>query len=131
MDNLKKNSTINFQLDLNPDCSLAISLISYIFSCSVASPIGWGNRIRRLHLCRGVRPSQTGPPVGHGWRPVMLRDGILVVEQTMTCNTPPWPLLELDGRLERPPPINRLVTSSLSTYDCPVPIALIADPQPI
>ena len=80
-------------------------------------------------LQRG-NPPPTGPPVGCGWRPVMLKDGILVSEQSMTCNTPPWLLLELDGRSERPAPINQLVTSSLSTYDCPDPIALIANPQP-
>ena len=91
-------------------------------------PVDWGNRIRQLHLCRGVRHP---PTVGRRWRPVMLRDGVLVAEQSMTRNTPPWPLLELDGRSERPPPINRLVTSTSSTYDCPDPIALIANPQPI
>ena len=32
------------------------------------------------------------------------------------CNTPLRPLIRLDGRSERPPPINRLVTSSPSTY---------------
>ena len=57
-----------------------------------------------------------GPPVGRGWRPVMLKDGTQVAEQSMTCNTPLRPVLRLDGRSERPPLINRLVTSSLSTY---------------
>ena len=33
-----------------------------------------------------------------------------------TCNTPLWPLIELDGQLERPPSINQLVMSSPSTY---------------
>ena len=57
-----------------------------------------------------------GLPVGRGWRPMMLKNGIQVAEQSMTCNTPLWPFLGLDGRSERPPPINRLVTSSPSTY---------------
>ena len=57
-----------------------------------------------------------GPPVGHEWRPVMLKDGTQVAEQPMTCNIPLWPLLSLYGWLEWPPPINRLVTSSPSTY---------------
>lgn len=50
----------------------------------------------------------------------MLEDGILVVEGFrswvvhifLISNTPLWPLLELDGQLERPDPINRLVMSS-------------------
>ena len=72
-----------------------------------------------------------GLPVGRGWRPVMLKDGVMVDEQSMTCNTPLRPLLRLDGRLERPPPINRLVTSSPSTYMiAPNPIALMAIPNP-
>ena len=57
-----------------------------------------------------------GPPIGRGWRPVMLKDGVMVDEQSMTCNTPLRPLLRLDGRSERPHPINRLVISSPSTY---------------
>ena len=46
----------------------------------------------------------------------MLKDGTQVPEQSMTCKTPLWRLLGLDGRSERPPPINRLVMSSPSTY---------------
>ena len=57
-----------------------------------------------------------GPPVGRGRRPVMLKDRTQVDEQFMTCDTPLWPYLRLDGRSERPPPINRLATSSPSTY---------------
>ena len=72
--------------------------------------------MHRLHLGRGVRFPQIGPPVGRGWRPVMLKDGVLVDELSMTCNTPLRPLLRLDGRSETPPPINQLVTSSPSTY---------------
>ena len=41
----------------------------------------------------------------------MLKDGVLVDEQSMTCKTPLRPLLRLDERSERPPPINWLVTS--------------------
>ena len=72
--------------------------------------------MHRLHICRGVRLPQRGPPVGRGWRPVMLKDRTQVVGQFMTCNTPLWPYLGLDWRSERPPTINRLVTSSPSTY---------------
>ena len=54
-----------------------------------------------------------GLPVGCGWRPVMHEDGILVAERSMTCNTPLWPLLGLDGRSEGPDLINRLVMSAL------------------
>ena len=96
----------------------------------ILSPVIWGNRIRQLHRWLRVKIPPTGPPVGHGWRHVMFKDGTLVAEQPMTCNTPPWHLLELDGRSERPTLTNRLVTSSPSTYDCPDPIALIANPQP-
>ena len=94
------------------DSSLEDIIVSkfFFFFCKhefypiIISPVGCGYRIRRLHLCRGARhPPPTGPPVGRGWRPMMLKDGILVAEQSMTCNTPPWPLLELDGRSERPP----------------------------
>ena len=46
----------------------------------------------------------------------MLKDRTQVVEQSMTYNTPLWPFLGLDGRSERPTPINRLVTSSPSNY---------------
>ena len=36
-----------------------------------ARPVGWGCRIRRVHLCREVRPHPPmRPPVGRGWRPV-------------------------------------------------------------
>ena len=72
---------------------------------SSPSSVSWGNRIRRLHLCRGIKKNNTttGPPVCRGWRPVMLKDGILVSKQSITCNTPPQPLLELDGRSKSPP----------------------------
>ena len=46
----------------------------------------------------------------------MLKDRTQVDEQPMTCNIPLWHFLGLDGRSERPPPINRLATSSPSTY---------------
>ena len=57
-----------------------------------------------------------GPPVGRGWRPVMIKNGIFGDEQFRTCNTSLRPLLRLDGRLQRHPPINWLAMSSLSTY---------------
>ena len=70
-----------------------------------------------------------GPPVGRGWRPVMLNDRTQVDEQSMTCNPPLRPLLRLDGPSERPPLINRLVTPSPSTYMiAPKLIAILATP---
>ena len=66
--------------------------------------------------CTFAETPPMGPPVGRGWRPVMLKDRTRVDEQFMTCNTPLWPYLRLDGRPERLPPINQLVTSSPSTY---------------
>ena len=45
-----------------------------------------------------------------------VKDRTQVVEQSMICNNPLWSFLGLDGRLERSPSINRLVTSSHSTY---------------
>ena len=86
------------------------------WSKTICHPVGLGVRMHQLHLCRGVRLPQMGLPVGRGWRPVMLKDRTQVVEHSMTCNTPLWLFLGLDGRSERPPPINRLVTSSPSTY---------------
>ena len=82
-------------------------------------PIRWSSRIRRLHLCRGVRPPPKEPSVSRGWRLVILEGRILVAEQSMTqvlsdhmtCNTPLRPLL---GQ-KRPDLINRLVMSSPST----------------
>ena len=48
---------------------------------------------------------------------MMLKDGILVDEQSMTCNTPLWLLLGLDGQMARwTPLISRLAMSSLSIY---------------
>ena len=60
-------------------------------------------------------------PVGCGWQPVMLEDGILMAEQSMTwqlkrsCDLQhsSLALTELDRRSERPDPINRLVMSAL------------------
>ena len=61
---------------------------------------------------------------------MMLKDKTQVVEQSMTCNTPRWPLLRLDRRSEKPPLINQLVTSSPSNYMiAPTPIALMATPN--
>ena len=82
----------------------------------VDRPVGWGFIMYQLHLCRGIRLPQMGPPAGRGWRPVMLKAGVMVDEQSMTCNTPLRPLLRLEGLSETPPPINRLVASGPSTY---------------
>ena len=68
-----------------------------------------------------------GSPVGRGWRSVMLKDGTQVAEQSMTCNTPLRLLLKLDGRSQKPSPINWLVTSSSCTYII-VP-TLLANPK--
>ena len=62
--------------------------------------VSWGCRISQLRFWRGVRPPHTPArlPFGRGWYPVMLKDGILVVEPYLarqmrvqiTCNTPLW-----------------------------------------
>ena len=83
---------------------------------SKINSIGWDCRISRLHLFKGVRLSpQMGSPVSRGWRAVMLNDAILVAEQYMTCKTSLWSFLKIDVQSERPPPINRMVTSNPST----------------
>ena len=58
-------------------------VLSWVTIYSKPCPVGWGCRIRRLHLCRGVRPPLPGPPVGRGWRPVRHYDGILVAVQSL------------------------------------------------
>ena len=57
--------------------------ISTIVAQLMLSPVGWGCRIRRLYLCRGVRPLTMRPPVGRGWWPVRRQDGSLVVERSL------------------------------------------------
>ena len=48
-------------------CLLDIE-ITLFTSSRCRRPVGWGCRIRRLNLCRGVRPHPPmRPPVGHGW----------------------------------------------------------------
>ena len=67
-------------------------------------PFDWGCRIHRLHLCRGVKKKKPMRlPVSRGWRPIMLKDGILVAEQSLIWQpkrswdlqhfTSLWPLL--------------------------------------
>ena len=78
-------------------------------------PVGWGCRIHRLHLCRGVTPHQQGYllVVGNG----MLEDGILVAEQYLTqklkrsldLQHSTLALTGLDGWSEKPDATNRLV----------------------
>ena len=82
-------------------------------------PVGWGCRICRLHLCRGLTPP-TRLSVGRRWQPVMLEDGILVAEQSMTwqlkrsCDPQhsTLALIGLDRLSERPTLISRLVMSA-------------------
>ena len=86
-------------------------------------PVGWGCRIRRLHLCRGIRP----PNEATCWPWVATRQALgripdrwavidPAIEWSMTCNTPFWPLLGLTGGRIGPDSINRLVMSSPSIY---------------
>ena len=54
-----------------------------------AHPISWGYRVRQLHLCREVKKIKIKKfpmrlPVGSRWQLVMLEDGILVAEQSLT-----------------------------------------------
>ena len=97
-------------------------------------PVGWGCRIRRLHLCRGVRPP---PPMSKalgripgGWAVIDL-----VTEWSMACNTSLWPLLGLTVGRIGPDPINQLVMSSPSIYifypDRTFKSALAASSQPL
>lgn len=82
-------------------------------------PVGGASEYVNCTSAGGKSPP-SGLPVCRGWQSVMLEDGILVVEGFrswvvhifLISNTPLWPLLEPDGRLERPDPINRLVMSS-------------------
>ena len=46
----------------------------------------------------------------------MLKDRILVAEQSMACNISLWSSLGLDELSERPPSINWVIKSSPSTY---------------
>ena len=89
-----------------------------------AHPVGWGCRIRRLHLCRGVRPPLHEATCwlwavtckALGWNP----GGWTVIdpatEWSMACNTSLWPLLGLTGGQIGPDPINQLVLTCPSTY---------------
>ena len=60
-------------------------------------------------------------PVGRGWRPVMLKGGILVAEQSLIWQPKRLRALQhstlaltgLDGLSRRPDSINRLVMSAL------------------
>ena len=68
-------------------------------------PVGWDCRIRRLHLCRRVRPHpQRRPWVATHKALGQNPSGWAVIdpatESSMTCNTPLWPLLGLmDGQI--------------------------------
>ncbi len=82
---------------------------------------------------------ETKLPLGHGWRPIMLQDKILMTEQSviwqLKCSHDlkhsTLVLIGLDTLLERSDPISWLLMSSPSTYMI-VPtmfflIALVAD----
>ena len=88
--------------------------------------VGWGSRIRRLHLCRGVRPP---PNETTCWPWLVTRKALgrnpggwaaidLATEWSMAYNTLLWPLLGLTGGRIEPDPINRLVQTCHSTYVC-------------
>ena len=83
---MKNFFTIYFLLDLDPDCSLAMSLILFTFHAKNKTkktappgkyhlrglflvflqrevcPVGWGCRIHRLVFFRGVRPRPNESP---------------------------------------------------------------------
>ena len=69
-------------------------------------PVIWGCSTLTAPLQRSKIP-QMGNLLA-----IMVKGGILVVEQSMTCNTPLWPILRLNEWLG----INQLVISSPSTY---------------
>ena len=85
-------------------------------------PVGWGCRIRWLHLCIGA-----GHPTSEAtcwpWvatHKALGRNPVIdpATEWSMACNTPLWPLLGLTGGRIGPDPINRLVPISPCTYVC-------------
>ena len=89
-----------------------------------ARPVGWGCRIRRLHLCRGVNPT-TNEATCWPWVATRKALGRIpggwavidpVTEWSLACNTSLWPLLGLTGGRIGPDPINRLVPTCPSTY---------------
>ena len=96
-------------------------LLLCLWTCS--NFIGWSCTIPRLYLYRGLRPL-TRLPVGRGWLHVMIRDGILVTEQSLIWQPKrssdlQHTILALtgwDGQLEGIKQTNRLVVSSFSTY---------------
>ena len=64
--------------------ALVMKIKFYFLFSHVVCPVGWSCRIRRLHLCRGVRPPlPMRPPVDRGWWPLRRYDGTLVVEQSL------------------------------------------------
>ena len=55
----------------------SFDILLFLFS----HPVSWCCRIIRQHFCRGVRSSIKRPRIGSRWRPVMLKDGIQLIEQ--------------------------------------------------
>ena len=52
-------SSLSIILQLSSSLFLSFSLYPFLFlflSLSISCPVGWGCRIYRLHLCRGIRP---------------------------------------------------------------------------
>ena len=49
----KKTRSKWFPAEIMTDANYADDLVN--FANTLVSPVGWGNRIHRLHLCRGVR----------------------------------------------------------------------------
>ena len=74
-----------------------------ILSLNIQCPVGWGSRIRRLHLSRGIRSSFNGatywPWVATrkalGWNPGDWGVIDSATEWSIVCNTPFWPLVGL------------------------------------
>ena len=75
------------------------ALSIYFLFMNICCPVGWGYKIHWLHLCWEVKTLPMRPPFSHEWQPMMLKDRILVVEQSFTrqssgqviCNIPLWP----------------------------------------
>ena len=95
---------------LNVFLSLFFSIFLSFFDVALypslcLRPVGLGCKIRRLRLCRGVKPHPMRPPTGRGWWSIRRKDGILVIEQSLIrwqtdqwlANKPLWTLLAVTG----------------------------------
>ena len=112
---MNTDQILYFQLPL---LYLILIYFSYVLPLLSPHPVGWGCRIRQLHLCRGVKLPATRLLVGCEWQPVMLEDGILVAVQSVTWQLKrsrdtqhsTLALTRLDWWLERPDPNFSLCT---------------------